>query len=95
MKKELKRKYLFFNYHKDIYLKIQNFKQQGLSVEEYSAKLVSLIIKGDLQEVEEIYIAHYIAGLRSDSARVIFLKPNYSHQDVMKHALKVWGYIPP
>ena len=49
MKKELKRKYLPFNYCQDIYLKIQNFKQRDLSVEEYSAKFVNLIIKGDLQ----------------------------------------------
>ena len=47
MEKELKRKCLFFNYRQDIYLKIQNFKQQDLSVEEYLAKFVNLIIKGD------------------------------------------------
>ena len=45
MKKELKRKHLPFNYCQDIYLKIQNFKQRDLSVEEYSAKFVNLIIK--------------------------------------------------
>ena len=72
MKKELKRKYLSFNYFQDIYLKIQNFKQQDLSVEEYSTKFVNLLIKGDLQEVEEICIAHYIASLRYDIYRVIF-----------------------
>ena len=44
-----------------------------MSVEEYSAKFVKLIIKGDFQELEEVCIAHYIAGLRSDIARVIFL----------------------
>ena len=90
MKKELKRKYLPFNYRQEIYLKIQNFKQRDLSVEEYSAKFVNLIIKGDLQEAEEICIAHhYIAGLRSGIARVIFLQPYNSLQDVMKLALKV------
>ena len=41
MKKELKRRYLPTNYHQDIYLKIQNFKQQDLSVEEYSTKFVN------------------------------------------------------
>ena len=45
IKKELKRKYLFFNYRQDICLKIENFKQQDLSLEEYSAKFVNLIIK--------------------------------------------------
>ena len=58
-------------------------------MEEYSAKFVNLIIKGNLQEVEEICIAHYIVGLRYDIARVIFLQPYHSLQDVMKLALKV------
>ena len=89
MKKELKRKYLSFNYRKDIYLKIHNFKQQDLSVEGYLAKFLNWIIKGDLQEAEEICIAHYIVGLRYDIARVIFLKPYHSLQDVIKLALKV------
>ena len=89
MKKELKMKYLSFNYRQDSYLKIQNFKQQDLSVEEYSAKFVNLIIKRDLQEAKEICISHYIVGLRYDIARVIFLKPYHSLQDVMKLALKV------
>ena len=89
MKTELERRYLPTNYHQDIYLKFQNFKQQDLSVEEYSAKFVNFIIKGDLQEAEEICIAHYIAGLRYDIARLIFLQPYHSLQDVMKLALKV------
>ena len=89
MKKERKWKYLSFNYRKDIYLKIKNFKQQDLSVEEYSTKFVNLIIKGDLKEAEEICIALYIVVLRSDTARVIFLKPYHSLEDVMKLPLKV------
>ena len=57
MKKELKRKYLPFKYHQDIYLKTQNFKQQNLSVEEYSAMFKNLMIKGYLQEAKEHSIA--------------------------------------
>ena len=45
MKKEQKIRYLPTNYMIDIYLKFQNFKQQDLSVKEYSAKFVNLIIK--------------------------------------------------
>ena len=78
MKKELKRKYLYANYHQDIYLKIKNFNQQDLSVEEYSTKFVNLIIKGDLQEAEEICIVCYITSLRFDIAEVIFLQPYHS-----------------
>ena len=42
-------------------------------MEEYSVKFVSLIVEGDLQEAEEICIAHYIASLRFDIAIVIFV----------------------
>ena len=41
-------------------------------MEEYSTKFLNFIIKGDLQEAEEISIARYIAGLRFDIAKVIF-----------------------
>ena len=58
-------------------------------MEEYSTKFVNLIIKGELQEAEEICIAHYIVGLRYDIAKVIFFQPYHSLQDVMKLALKV------
>ena len=91
IKKELKIRYLPTIYHQDIYLKFHNFKQQDLSVKEYLARFVNLIIKGDLQEVEEICKAHYIASLRYDIVRVIFLQPYHSLQDVMKLALKVGG----
>ena len=73
IKKELKMRYFPTNYYQDIYLKFQNFKQQDLSVEEYSAKFVNLIIKGNLQEADKLCIAHYIVGLRYDIANVIFL----------------------
>ena len=53
-----------FHYRLDIFLKIQNLKQQNLTVEEYSAEFENLMIKGDLQEAEEQSIARYLAGLR-------------------------------
>ena len=37
MKRELKRKYLPHNYRQEIFLKIHDFKQKDLSVEEYTA----------------------------------------------------------
>ena len=73
MKKELKRKYLPLNYRQDIYIKIQNFKQQDLSVEEYSIEFENLINNGDLQEFEEQVIARYLVGLRFDIVRFIFM----------------------
>ena len=50
---------------------------------------VNFIIKRDMQEVKEICIARYIAGLRFDIDKVFFLQPYHSLQDVMKISLKV------
>ena len=75
MKKELKRMYLPFHYRQDIFLKIQNFKQQNLTVEEYSAEFENLMIKGDLQEAEEQSIARYLSGLRFEISKTVQLQP--------------------
>ena len=48
MKKELKRKYLPFHYRQDIFLKIQNLKQQNLTVDEYSAEFEKFDDQGRL-----------------------------------------------
>ena len=89
MKKELKRKYLPLHYRQDIFLKIQNLKQQNLTVEEYSAEFENLIIKGDLQEAEEQSIARYLSGLRLEISKTVQLQPYNTLQDVIKLALKV------
>ena len=89
MKKELKRRYLPTNYHQYIYIKIHNFKQQDLSVEEYSTEFENLIFNRDLQEFEEQLIARYLVGLRFDIAKVIFMQPYNTLEDVIKLALKV------
>ena len=89
MKKDLKRKYLPFHYRQDIFLKIQNLKQQNLTVEEYSAEFENLMIKGDLQEAEEQSIARYLAGLRFEISKTVQLQPYNTLLDVIKLALKV------
>ena len=89
MKKELKRNYLPFHYRQDIFLKIQNLKQQNLTVEEYSAEFENLMIQGDLQEAEEQSIARYLAGLRFEISKTVQLQPYNTLQDVIKLALKV------
>ena len=83
------KKYLPLNYLKDIYLEIQNFKQRDLSVQDYSTEFENFMIKGDFREVEKQSIARYLAGMRFDIARVIYLQPYNTLQDVMKLALKV------
>ena len=81
-----------------MFLKIQNLKQQNLTVEEYLAEFENLMIKEDLQEAEEQSIACYLAGLRFEISKTVQLQPYNTLQDVIKLALKVevlkqlWGF---
>ena len=45
MKRELKKKYLSDNYRKEIFLKIYNFKQNDLSMEDYIVEFDNLMSK--------------------------------------------------
>ena len=47
------------------------------------------MIKGDLRETEEQSIAHYLDGMRFDIARIIYMKPYNTLQDVINLAFKV------
>ena len=58
-------------------------------MEEYSANFENLMIKGDLQEVEEQSIARYLSGLRFEISKTLQLHPYNTLQDVIKLALKV------
>ena len=53
----------------------------------------NLMIKGDVQEAEEQSIAHYLASLRFEIDRVIYLQPYNTLQDVMELGLKVKALI--
>ena len=89
MKRELKRKYLPNNYRQEIFLKIHDFKQKDLSMEEYTAEFDNLMLKGELVEPEEQTIARYLGGLKYEIAKVVQLQPYWSLNDVSKLALKV------
>ena len=75
MKRELKRKYLPHNYRQEIFLKIHDFKQKDLSVEEYTVEFDNLMLKGELVEPEEQTIARYLGGLNYEIAKVVQLQP--------------------
>ncbi|XP_059441888.1 uncharacterized protein LOC132174213 [Corylus avellana] len=53
MKKALKKKYLLDHYRQDAFLKFHNFRQNELSVEEYTAEFDHSMIRCDIVESEE------------------------------------------
>ena len=52
------------------------------------AEFENLMMKGDLRETEEESIAHYIAGIRFDISRIIYMQSYNTLQDEIKLALK-------
>ncbi|TXG53757.1 hypothetical protein EZV62_019013 [Acer yangbiense] len=74
---------------KDIFLKINNFRQRDLSVAEYTAEFDNLMLKGDVADPEEQSIARYLGGLNYEISNVVQLQPYWSLNDMCKLALKV------
>lgn len=89
MKKELKRKFLPDNFRQDNFLKFHNFKQQDLSVEDYTMEFDHLMLKCNVNESEEQIIARYLGGLKTKIANIVQLQPYWTYNDVVKLAIKV------
>jgi hypothetical protein len=89
MKKALKKKYLLDHYSQDVFLKFHNFRQNELSVEEYTAKFDHSMMRCDIVEPEEQMVARYLGGLRYEISNVVQLQPYWTYNDVCKLALKV------
>ncbi|PKI52817.1 hypothetical protein CRG98_026765 [Punica granatum] len=89
MKRELKKKFVPASYKRDIFSRLYNFKQEELTVEEYTAEFEHLMMKCDLVEPEEQTIARYLGGLRSEIRNVVQLQPYWTFEDVCKLAVRV------
>ncbi|XP_031404630.1 uncharacterized protein LOC116213728 [Punica granatum] len=89
MKPELKKKFLPVSYKQDIFSRLYNFKQEELTVEEYTAEFEHLMMKCDLVKPEEQTIARYLGGLRSEIRNVVQLQPYWTFEDVCKLAVRV------
>ncbi|KAL3527788.1 hypothetical protein ACH5RR_012444 [Cinchona calisaya] len=89
MKKGLKKKFLLENYRQYVFLKFHSFKQNNLSVVDYTAEFEDLMLRCDTYEPEEQTIARYLSGLRIEIFNVVQLQPYWTFHDVCKLALKV------
>ena len=88
MRRELSTKFLPKSYLQDAYNKLQAFKQDDLSVEEYTGEFDHLLVRYEVNEKEEQTIARYLQGLRKDIRDVVELQPYHSYHDVFKLAVK-------
>ena len=82
-------KFLPKSYLQDAYNKLQAFKQDDLSLEEYAEKFDHLLVCCKVNEKEEQTIARYLQGLRKDIRDVVELQPCHTYHDVFKLAVKI------
>jgi len=73
MKTKLKARFLLPTYIQNNYSLLHHFTQGSMSVEEYTREFEKLMIKCDLQEVEEQTIVRYLGGLDPKYAHVVEL----------------------
>jgi len=74
MKAKLKARFLPPNYIQNNYTLLHHLTQDSMSVEEYTREFEKLLIKCDLQEVEEQTMVRYLGGLDPRYAHVVELQ---------------------
>ena len=88
MKSKLQAQFLTPTYIHDCYSQLYNFTQGNLNVEEYTCEFEKLVIKCDLQEIEEQTKVKYLGGL-DQYAHVVDLQAYTTFDEVCLLAHKV------
>ena len=89
LKKLLKERFLPDSYKQDLYIKITNFKQSNLSIDDYTREFEQLVLRSGIQEKPEQTMARYVGGLNPDIAEKLELQPYWSFEEVCKLASKI------
>ena len=89
LKKHMKKRFVPSDYIQDVYLKMQLFKQNSMTVENYIGEFEKLCMLCGLEEIVEHKIARFISGLNDNIAEKVELQQYWSFEDVCKVALKV------
>jgi len=89
MKSKLKARFLPPTYVQDCYSQLHNLNQGNLNVEEYTREFEKLVIKCDLQELEEQTIVRYLGGFDPRYANVVELQAYTTFDEVCVLAHKV------
>jgi len=89
MKAKLKAWFLPRSYVQDNYSQLHNLTQGNMSVDEYTREFEKLLIKCDIQELEEQTIVRYLGGLDPRYSNVIELQQYTTFDEVCVLAHKV------
>ena len=90
LKSKLKARFLPSTYVQDFNSQLHHLNQDNLSVEEYTCQFEKLVIKCDLQELEEQTIIRYFGGVDRRYADIVDL-PSYTSFDeacVLAHKIE-------
>ncbi|KAK9133615.1 hypothetical protein Scep_013143 [Stephania cephalantha] len=64
MKKHLRDEFLPYNFQRLMYQRLQNLRQGGKSIDDYTTEFHQLVAKNELQETNDQLVARNIGGLR-------------------------------
>jgi len=89
MKAKLKARFSPSSYIQDSYSQLHNLTQRDMSVDEYIREFEKLLIKCDIQELEEQTIVRYLRGLEPKYSNLIELQQYSTFDEVCVLAHKV------
>ena len=89
MKSNIKARFLPSSYVQNSYSQLHNLTLGNMSVDEYTREFGKLLIKCDIQELEEQKIVRYLGGLEPKYSNVIELQQYTTFDEVCVLAHKV------
>ncbi|XP_052172190.1 uncharacterized protein LOC127788118 [Diospyros lotus] len=89
MKRLMKKRFVPEYYKQELYIRLQSLRQGGMSVEDYVKEFEMLMMRCELQELQEQTIARFIGGLNREIANIVELQPFVFLEDIIKLAIKV------
>lgn len=85
----MRQKFVPEDFAQDIFLKMQNLKQESMSIDEYIAEFEKLSMLCDLEEKVEHKIARFLTGLNEQVAEKVELQPYWSFEELCRVAARV------
>ncbi|KAH7866670.1 hypothetical protein Vadar_023461 [Vaccinium darrowii] len=87
LKKKMRVEFLPHNYTRIMYQRLQNFRQNTRSVDDYTDEFYQLVARNDLSETQEQLILRYVGGLRAQFQDELIMYDLCSVSDAHQRAL--------
>jgi anaerobic selenocysteine-containing dehydrogenase len=93
MKVAMYQRFVPDHYRQDLFNKLQNLKQGFKSVEEYYKEMEMIMMRGEVQELDEQTMARFLNGLNKPIKKIVDFQPYKSLVELLHQATKAERHV--